>query len=112
MPSFCLTKLRNIGLLNNNLTHVLKRDIMAIGAELEKKLSKIYESTSTLSLTFKGNDITIVTNDEGEATVLFIGKRNANGSISGERYVRKIVKDEKGKIVKSHWDNKGKVNSY
>lgn len=85
---------------------------MAIGAELEKKLRKTYEPSSTLPLTFKGNDMTIVTNDQGEATTLFIGKRNPNGSISGERYVRKIVKDEKGKIVKSHWDNKGKVSSF
>ncbi len=82
---------------------------MAIGAELEKKLSKIYEPSTTLDLKFKGNDLTIVTNKEGEAVTLFIGKRKENNAIAGERYSRRIVKDKDGKILKSHWDNQGKI---
>ena len=82
---------------------------MAIGAELEKKLSKIYEPSTTLELTFKGNDLTIVTNKEGEAVTLFIGKRKENNAIAGERYSRRIVKDKDGKIIKSHWDNQGRI---
>lgn len=82
---------------------------MAIGTELEKKLSKLYEPSSTLDLKFKGNDITIVTNKEGEAVTLFIGKRKDNNIITGERYSRRIIKDKEGKIIKSHWDNQGRV---
>lgn len=82
---------------------------MAIGAILEKKLSKIFEPSSNIDLSFKGNDLTILTNEQGEAVTLFIGKRKNNGNISGERYARRLVKDENGKIIKSHWDNKGKI---
>lgn len=82
---------------------------MAIGAELEKKLSKLYEPSSTIEATFKGNDITILTNKDGEAVTLFIGKRKENNAIAGERYSRRIVKDKEGKIIKSHWDNQGKI---
>ena len=82
---------------------------MAIGKELEKKLSKTYEPSSTIDLKFKGNDLTIVTNKEGEAVTLFIGKRKENNAIVGERYSRRIVKDKEGKIIKSHWDNQGRI---
>lgn len=85
---------------------------MAIGSELEKKLSKQYEPSASLDFTFKGNDVTILTNNQGEAITLFIGKRKSNGAITGERYTRRLVKDESGKLVKSHWDNKGKVSNF
>lgn len=84
---------------------------MALSVKLEEKLSKIYPAKTKVDDVFKGNDITFITNELGEPVTLFIGKRGEDGAIKGERYVRKIVRSEDGsKILKSHWDNKGKVS--
>lgn len=84
---------------------------MALSEKLQEKLSKIYPAKTRVDDVFKGNDITFITNELGEPVTLFIGKRGEDGAIKGERYVRKIVRSEDGaKIVKSHWDNKGKVS--
>lgn len=84
---------------------------MALSPKLEEKLSKIYPAKTKVDDVFKGNDITFITNELGEPVTLFIGKRGEDGAIKGERYVRKIVRSEDGsKILKSHWDNKGKVS--
>ena len=40
---------------------------------------------------------------------MFIGKKEANGLIKGDRYARRLLKDKEGKIIKDHWDYKGKV---
>jgi hypothetical protein len=83
---------------------------MAIGSTLEKKLSKLYAPSSRIDEVFHGNDITIISNEKGEAIHLFIGKRNQDGSIKGEHYVRRILREPGSeRIIKSHWDNKGKV---
>ncbi len=83
---------------------------MAISAKLEKKLAKPYAPSSRIDEVFLGNDITIITNERGEAIHLFIGKRNEDGSIRGEHYARRIQREPgSDRIVKSHWDNKGKV---
>ncbi len=84
---------------------------MALSKKLEEKLSKTYEAKTRIDDVFKGNDITFITNELGEPVTLFIGKRGDEGAIKGERYVRTIVRSEDGSnIVKSHWDNKGRVS--
>jgi hypothetical protein len=83
---------------------------MAIGERLEKKLNKEYAPSSRIDEVFQGNDITIITNERGEAIHLYIGKRNEDGSIRGEHYARRIQREPGSeRIIKSHWDNKGKV---
>ena len=82
---------------------------MALGEKLIKKLEKPYPKKVRIDDNFRGNDITILSNEDGDAVTFYIGKRKENGDIRGERYTRKIVRDESGKIIKSHWDNKGKV---
>ncbi|EJF09843.1 MULTISPECIES: hypothetical protein [Pontibacter] len=83
---------------------------MALGPKLIEKLNKLYTPDSRLDQHYNGKDLTLITNEKGEAVTLFIGKRLENGAISGERYVRKIVRDSKtGKVLRSHWDLKGKV---
>jgi hypothetical protein len=83
---------------------------MPINNQLEAKLAKTYEPSARIDDTFRGNDITIISNEHGEAVTLFIGKRREDGAISGERYVRRIKKrSESGAIEKSHWEGKGKV---
>lgn len=83
---------------------------MPLNSKLEEKLSKIYEPSSRIDDEFRGNDITFITNEKGEPVTLFIGKRREDGSIHGERYVRRIKqRTEQGTIEKSHWECKGKV---
>lgn len=82
---------------------------MALGTELQKKLSKKFEPSATIHLKYKGKDLTVITDREGEAVTIFIGTRKSHDLIVGERYVRRIVRDDNGNILKSHWDNKGKV---
>jgi hypothetical protein len=84
---------------------------MALGPKLTEKLNKVFTPESRLDQHYNGKDLTIITNEEGEPVTLFIGKRQEDGSISGERYVRKIIRDPKtGKVQRSHWDLKGKVS--
>ena len=80
-----------------------------IGKALETKLNKIYKPSTRFDDTFKGNDITYITNENGEPVTLYIGKRNADGNISGNLFTRKIKSRQDNKITESHWDNKGKV---
>lgn len=84
---------------------------MALSEKLVQKLNKTFPPKTRVDDIFKGNDITFITNELGEPITLFIGKRREDGAIQGERYVRRIVRSEDGsKILKSHWDNKGKVS--
>lgn len=83
---------------------------MPLQPALEEKLAKPYNPSSNIDDVFRGKDITFITNKAGEAVTLFIGKRNPDGSIAGERFVRKIqYAPDKVTILKSHWENKGKV---
>jgi hypothetical protein len=84
---------------------------MALQPALEKKLGNLYPPDSRIDDTFRGKDITIITNQTGEAVTLFIGKRSDHdGSIKGERYVRRIHRNGDQTIRKSHWECKGKSN--
>ena len=80
-----------------------------VGDKLATKLSKPFAPDTRIDDEFKGNDLTIFTNDNGDAMVLFIGERRPDGSIKGDRFARRLVRDENGKTVKNHWDYKGRV---
>jgi len=84
--------------------------IMKIGETLLKKLNKKYEPSKMVSLTFKGYDIALKIDEEGNPIVMFIGKKNEAGMIKGERYARRLVKDASGTVIKDHWDFKGKAS--
>ncbi|MBX9853707.1 MAG: hypothetical protein K2X86_18335 [Cytophagaceae bacterium] len=81
-----------------------------MGKSLLAKLNKIYQPDARIDMRFRGNDLTFLTNELGEPVQLFIGKRNKEGNISGDRYSRRIKKRVQGKITESHWDNKGKTD--
>lgn len=84
---------------------------MALNPKLEKILGKVYEPRQRYDQKYAGKDITFLTNESGEPVTLFIGKRNEDGSITGERYVRRIVRQPQGtSILKSHWERKGTVS--
>jgi hypothetical protein len=80
-----------------------------ISEDLQKKLSKKFESSTMLEMKYKGYDIAFKTDDEGNAIQLFFGKKTEKGTIKGERYARTLKKDREGKIFKDHWELKGKA---
>lgn len=82
---------------------------MQIGENLLKKLNKQYEPSSMIALKFRGYDIALKTDEEGNPILMFIGKANSEGTIKGDRYARRLLKDKEGKTIKDHWDYKGKV---
>ena len=83
---------------------------MPLHRALDKKLSKMYEPSTSIDDVFKGYDITFVTNEHGEPVTLFFGKRRPDGLIAGERYSRTIKRHPGSQEVKSsHWDNHGKI---
>ncbi|MCE7064931.1 hypothetical protein [Dyadobacter sp. CY326] len=82
---------------------------MKIGEKLLKKLSKKYLADHMITMKFERYDISFKTDEEGNPILLFIGTLGEDGMIKGERFVRKIVKDQKGVVIKDHWDARGKT---
>ena len=82
---------------------------MKLSEDLQKKLSKAYEPSSMVEMKYKGYDLSIKTDNEGNAILLFMGKRTEQGTIKGERYARTLKTDREGKILKDHWELKGKA---
>jgi hypothetical protein len=82
---------------------------MSLRDELIKILRKPYEPSTLINMRFKGNDIAFKTDKDGNAILLFIGKLKEDGSIKGERYARTLKYDREGKIIKDHWELKGKA---
>lgn len=83
---------------------------MKIGDSLLKKLNKKYEPASMVNLKFNGYDLAMKTDEEGNPVLLFIGEAKDDGHIKGDRYARRLLKDERGKVIKDHWDYKGRVS--
>jgi hypothetical protein len=82
---------------------------MALNEELTKKLAKKYDPSSMVDMKYKGYDLSFKTDEEGNAILLFIGKKTEQGTIKGERYARTLKKDRDGKVIKDHWELKGKA---
>jgi hypothetical protein len=82
---------------------------MKLNDDLLKLLSKTYERSTLISSVYKGKDISFKTDAEGNPVLLFIGKRNDDGSIKGERYARTLKRDKDGVVFKDHWELKGKA---
>lgn len=83
---------------------------MPLNPKLEKLLNQVYAPKERYDTKLLGKDISYITNERGEPVTLFIGKRREEGNITGERYVRTIIrKPGSMDILKSHWELKGKV---
>lgn len=80
---------------------------MALGPAIIKILGKQYEPNSFIERRFQKYDLGFKTDDQGNPIVVFLGVKQDSGKIKGRRYARRLVKDENGKIVKDHWDDKG-----
>ena len=82
---------------------------MSVGEKLLKKISKKYEASTMVYIKFQKYDVALKTDDDGNPILMFIGNKTEEGTIKGDRYARRLMKDSKGNIVKDHWDFKGKV---
>lgn len=75
-----------------------------------KVLSKIYEPDSFVERPFKKYHMAFKTDEKGRPILLFLGLKEINGKIKGERYTRRLKTDKDGKIIKDHWEHKGKAS--
>lgn len=82
---------------------------MKLGDELLKKLSKKYAPSAMISLPFRNYDLAVKTNEDGDPVLVFLGNLRADGTIKGDRFARRLLKDKDGNLVRDHWDYKGKV---
>lgn len=82
---------------------------MALGPDLLKILSKTYEPLIFIERKFRGYDLAFKTDEEGNPILLFMGKKNESGTIRGHRYARRLIKSDDGKVIKDHWDDKGRT---
>jgi hypothetical protein len=82
---------------------------MSLGPDLVKKISLKYEPSAMVPIRFRNYDILLRTDEKGNAVQLFIGKATEDGRIKGERYARIMKFDNEGKLIKDHWDRKGKT---
>lgn len=74
-----------------------------------KILSKQYEPSAMVETTFKRYVLSMKTDEQGRPILLFIGQKDENGQIKGERYARRLKIAEDGTIIKDHWEHKGKA---
>ena len=77
---------------------------------LLKILNKTYTPDALVDMKYKGLDVTLKTDKDGNPILMFIGERKANGLISGSRFSRTLIKDKQGTVLKDHWDHKGKAS--
>lgn len=63
-----------------------------------------------INMRYRNYDLTFKTDDEGNAVQLFMGKANEQGIIKGDRYARTLKYDREGKLIKDHWERKGKAS--
>lgn len=76
-----------------------------------KILNKIYQPGTMVEMKFKRYDIAFKTDEKGRPILLFIGEKDDNGKIKGERYARRLVENTEGIVLKDHWDHKGKATA-
>jgi hypothetical protein len=83
---------------------------MSLGDELLKKINKKFEPSTKVSLRYRSYDLVLVTDKEGNAVQLFLGRANDEGVIKGDRYARTLKFDREGHLIKDHWERKGKAS--
>jgi hypothetical protein len=82
---------------------------MAIGEALLKKINRKFEPSSTIRLRHGRHDLALKTDEQGNGILLFLGREAEDGTIHGDRYARTLKYDREGKLIKDHWERKGKA---
>lgn len=83
---------------------------MALGDDLLKKINKKFEPSANIPLRYGKYDLVLLTDKEGNAVQLFMGKADDAGTIKGDRYARTLKYDREGRLIKDHWERKGKAS--
>ena len=83
---------------------------MSLGDDLLKKINRKFEPSATIPLRYKNYDLVVVTDKDGNAVQLFMGKAADDGVIKGDRYARTLKYDREGGLIKDHWERKGKAS--
>lgn len=81
---------------------------MKLGEEILKILGRVYEADTMVETRFKRYDLAFKTDDYGRPILLFLGEKDEKGHIKGERFARRLIIAPDGKVIKDHWENKGK----
>lgn len=82
---------------------------MELKAPILSILNKQYQADTLIETTFKRYDLSFKTDESGRPILLFLGQKDKDGKIRGERYARRMLFDKDGKVIKDHWDHKGKA---
>jgi len=82
---------------------------MKLGTPLLKILARNYAPDEMIHQHFGRYDLAFKTDDQGRPILLYIGQADEHGIIKGEQFSRRLQIDKEGKVIKDHWDNKGKV---
>lgn len=82
---------------------------MKIGARLQRLLDKVYPPDTKLEFQLDRTDVVFKTDGEGRPVLLFVGRKDENGQIKGERFARTLKPLPNG-ALKDHWENKGKAS--
>ncbi len=82
---------------------------MKLGKDIQKILSQVYAPDTMIERKMGRYDLAFKTDDFGRPVLLFLGKYTEHGKIKGERFARRLVTDTEGRVIKDHWDNKGKT---
>jgi hypothetical protein len=82
---------------------------MGLGDDIVKKINQKFAPSEKVSLRYRSYDLLLLTDKEGNAVQLFMGKANAQGIIKGDRYARTLKYDREGHCIKDHWERKGKA---
>ncbi|MFC3199702.1 hypothetical protein ACFOET_18940 [Parapedobacter deserti] len=80
-----------------------------LGNDIITILNKRYAPNTMVETSYKNLDLAFKTDDQGVPILLFIGKKDEQGHIKGERYARRLKKSGDGTLLKDHWDHKGKA---
>jgi hypothetical protein len=94
---------------NNYAVNSLTKWDMSLGDDLLKKINKKFEPSTKVSMRYKSYDLLLITDKEGNAIQLFMGKENEQGIIKGDRYARTLKYDREGHLIKDHWERKGRA---
>jgi len=80
---------------------------MKLTDTLIKVINKAYPENEFIETNFGRYDLSLKTDDDGRAIMIFIGKKDASGKIRGERYARRLKFGSNGEVIKDHWEHKG-----
>lgn len=82
---------------------------MELKEPVKKVLNQVYEPDSMIEKPFKKYHMAFKTDEAGRPVLLFLGHKDIDGRIRGERFARRLRIDKDGKIIKDHWEHKGKA---